>query len=68
MLGAMNAWVLSAIASFAVGAWLRRRDERGPTGGVIDRRRLTPLQITYSLLLAYPFCAAYAALELHFSP
>jgi hypothetical protein len=64
----MNLWVLSAVASFAVGAWLRRRDERGPTGGGVDRRRLTPLQVTYGLLLAYPFCAAYAALDLRFGP
>ncbi|RKH59518.1 hypothetical protein D7X55_19565 [Corallococcus sp. AB049A] len=60
----MNAWVVSGAVSFALGAYLRRRDARGPSGGVIDRRRLTPLQITYSLLLAYPFCAAYVALDL----
>lgn len=60
----MNAWVVSGAVSFALGAYLRRRDARSPSGGVIDRRRLTPLQIAYSLLLAYPFCAAYVALDL----
>ncbi len=64
----MNAWLMSGVASFALGAYLRRRDERGPIGGVIDRRRLTPLQVAYSLLLAYPFCAAYTALDLYRGP
>lgn len=64
----MNAWLISWVVSFALGAYLRHRDERGPTQGVINRRRLTPLQITYGLLLAYPFCAAYTALDLHLGP
>ncbi|RKG99899.1 hypothetical protein D7X32_25195 [Corallococcus carmarthensis] len=59
---------MSGVVSFAPGASLRRRDERGPSEGVIDRRRLTPLRITYSLLLAYPFCAADTALDLSLGP
>ncbi|WP_147445650.1 hypothetical protein [Corallococcus aberystwythensis] len=58
----------SPMNAFALGAYLRRRDVHGPTRGGIDRRRLTPLQIAYSLLLAYPFCAAYAALDLSLGP
>ncbi|MBN8230834.1 hypothetical protein JYK02_25285 [Corallococcus macrosporus] len=61
----MNPWLVSGLVSLVLGVYLRRWDEHGPTGGVIDRRRLTPLQITYSVLLAYPFCAAYVALDLH---
>ena len=68
MLSPMNPWLVSGVVSFALGAYLRRRDERGPTKGVIDRRRLTPLQITYSLLFAYPFCAVYTALDLYLGP
>ncbi|WP_223639015.1 hypothetical protein [Corallococcus sp. EGB] len=64
----MNAWLMSGVVSLALGAYLRRRDERGPTGGVIDRWHLTPLQLAYSLLLAYPFCAAYTALDLYLGP
>lgn len=64
----MNVWLVTGVLSFAVGGWLRRRDVRGPTGGVIDRRHLTPPQLAYSLLFAYPFCVAYAALESAFNP
>ncbi|NPD24011.1 hypothetical protein [Corallococcus exiguus] len=64
----MNPWLVSRVVSFALGAYLRRRDERGPTKGVIDRQHLTPLQITYSLLFAYLFCAAYTALDLYLGP
>ncbi|MBN9682112.1 MULTISPECIES: hypothetical protein [unclassified Corallococcus] len=56
------------VVSFALGAYLRRRAERGPSKGVIDRRHLTPLRITYSLLFAYPFRATYTSLALSLGP
>ncbi|QAT88551.1 hypothetical protein EJ065_7026 [Corallococcus coralloides] len=44
----------------ALGLYLRRRDVRGPTKGVIHRHRPTLLQITYGLL--HPFRVFYIAL------
>ncbi|WP_158617625.1 hypothetical protein [Corallococcus sp. CA049B] len=45
----------------ALGLYLRRRDVLGPTKGVIHRRHLTPLPLTYSL-------AAYTAQGLYLGP
>ncbi|WP_147469409.1 hypothetical protein [Corallococcus sp. AB045] len=50
------------VVSLALGAYLRRRDVRGPTKGVINRHRPTPLHITYGPLFAHPFCVFYIAL------
>jgi hypothetical protein len=60
----MVPWIISGIAALALGLVLRHIDRRGRTRGQIDSRRITPLQVLYSCLLAYPFCVVYVLIDL----
>ena len=57
------AWLASAVVALDFGLYLRHRDRRRVTQGRIDWRRLTPLQLAYSCLLAYPFCVVYVLID-----
>jgi hypothetical protein len=59
----MTFLVISSLAIFAVGAWVRHIDVVKKKNAQIDRRKLTPLQIIYSVCFAYPFCVFYLWLE-----
>ena len=56
MMTGMTGWIISGLVAFGLGWILRERDRKSPTRGEIDNRKLTPLQVVYSCLLAYPFC------------
>ncbi len=67
MMTGMTGWVISGVVAFGLGWLLRERDRRSPGRGDINPRRLTPLQVFYSCLLAYPFCLLYVFIHLSLS-
>jgi hypothetical protein len=56
MMTGMTGWIISGLVAFGLGWLLRQRDRQSPARGEINNRKLTPLQVLYSCLLAYPFC------------
>ncbi len=59
----MTLLVISSLLSFALGAWIRHLDIVKKKNTEIDKKKLTPFQIIYSVCFAYPFCAFYLWLE-----
>lgn len=57
--------MISSAVSLALGFWLRRGERRRYGKIEPNPKRLTALQVVYSLLLAYPFCVAYVWAEKH---
>ncbi|WP_434301663.1 hypothetical protein [Corallococcus exiguus] len=58
----MTTWIVSGVVSLTLGLYLRRRDERGPTKGVINTHCPTLQQVTYGLLFVHPICVLYTLL------
>jgi hypothetical protein len=63
MMPVMTGWIISGLVAFGLGWLLRERDRKSPSRGEIDNRKLTPLQVLYSGLLAYPFCLLFVLLH-----
>lgn len=61
-----NFLIASSIASLGLGFFLRRYERRHYGKVEQNPKRLTALQVAYSVLLAYPFCALYAWVDLHY--
>lgn len=67
MMPGMTGWIISGLVAFGLGLFLREKDRQSPTRGEIDNKKLMPLQILYSCLLAYPLCLLVVFLHLSLS-
>lgn len=58
-----NFLLISSALALLLGFLLRGYERRRYGRMKHDPKRLTALQVVYSVLLAYPFCAAYLWIE-----
>ena len=58
--------VVSSVLSLVSGFLLRSYERKRHGGVVPNPKRLTAIQVAYSVLLAYPFCVLYVWVDRRF--